>query len=862
MKKILSLSLVTLLVLTAFSTGFESFALKAYATEGYVCTANYYFMNEDMSTYSLDKTEAQTIAVNEVFSPVVYDYKGFISPKQKRVVADKARIVNYFYDRETYTIEYFADGSDVVPESQDAVFGTEAKITKIRPEKDGYTFLGWTDKENSNIVKYQSGDTINCESNVFLYAVWKINTYIISFDSNGGTLCESVAYEYGSTYDELPLSEKSGYKFDGWYYDIELTQAVNIEDSVDSTGDKTLYAKWNERKITSVDLTTLPQNTEYFVGDTLTTTGLELLVSYDNGETETVASGYTVECDEFKNAGAFEVTVNYKGMSCRYSVNVSEVELSALKVTTLPKNLTYYAEDSLDTTGMVVEVTYNNGKTKIINEGYTAEYDFSVSGESQVTVIYSEYGVTVYDTFKVNVLEMPEVYSADISAEKDDVIAVPIYIKNNLGLMGYHINLTFDSNAFTPEYTEASELYKSGYFNDNIGTENDGTLSVVWTGTEAVAEDGLLFTVYFRVEDTMSGEYTISVSYTEDDTINDSYSEVKLSCTDFIVTVKNDDYVAIPKLYADDINTVAGGNVQLPVYIKNGENTSNLNIVLSYDENLVKPVSVNVNSGSASLISDSSTALISLENMQIASNDEQIVIVEFEVSNEAFGSYEILISADCALADTIKMEISSADNTSKSNVYADEIVVGSHLVTIPICISENKGVMGYKINVAYDNTALVLSSVSCGNDFLSGMFTYSETNGVISVVWNNTQNVSANSVLFTLNFERLENTELNTFLDISYSQADTFDESWQSVTLDCTDATIISNQINGDVNSDTFINLKDIVLLKRYVAEGYDVSINLYSADINKDGAINIIDIMLSERYLDGNFEDANRWFE
>ena len=172
-KKILSLSLVTLLVLSMFSISFNSLA---YASEGYVCKANYYFMNKDMSTYSLDKTESKTVTANETYCPTVYEYKGFVSPKQKTVVADKARTVNYFYERETYTIEYIADESDVVPESQDTIFGVETKLTKIKPERDGYTFLGWADTENSDKVKFQSGDTISCESNLILYAVWKVNT--------------------------------------------------------------------------------------------------------------------------------------------------------------------------------------------------------------------------------------------------------------------------------------------------------------------------------------------------------------------------------------------------------------------------------------------------------------------------------------------------------------------------------------------------------------------------------------------------------------------------------------------------------------------------------------------------------------
>lgn len=55
----------------------------------------------------------------------------------------------------------------------------------------------------------------------------------------------------------------------------------------------------------------------------------------------------------------------------------------------------------------------------------------------------------------------------------------------------------------------------------------------------------------------------------------------------------------------------------------------------------------------------------------------------------------------------------------------------------------------------------------------------------------------------------------------------------------------------GDVNSDSLLNMKDIVLLQQSL-NGWDVSINEYASDVNNDGTINMKDIVLIQQALNG----------
>lgn len=54
----------------------------------------------------------------------------------------------------------------------------------------------------------------------------------------------------------------------------------------------------------------------------------------------------------------------------------------------------------------------------------------------------------------------------------------------------------------------------------------------------------------------------------------------------------------------------------------------------------------------------------------------------------------------------------------------------------------------------------------------------------------------------------------------------------------------------GDINDDGSVNLKDVVLLRRYIAGGWDAEIDTNVADVNGDGAINLKDVVLLRRYI------------
>ena len=60
----------------------------------------------------------------------------------------------------------------------------------------------------------------------------------------------------------------------------------------------------------------------------------------------------------------------------------------------------------------------------------------------------------------------------------------------------------------------------------------------------------------------------------------------------------------------------------------------------------------------------------------------------------------------------------------------------------------------------------------------------------------------------------------------------------------------VIERLPGDVNDDGEVNLKDTIMLERFLATGWDVQINESNADVNADGAVNLKDSVLLKRHF------------
>ena len=98
-----------------------------------------------------------------------------------------------------------------------------------------------------NVVRYQTGHKLPNRFNISgnLLPSWELQTYILSFNANGGNCSDSSRkVVYGANYGNLPTPTKSDYTFAGWYTTITGGTQVNNTTKMGNEN-ITVFAHWN-----------------------------------------------------------------------------------------------------------------------------------------------------------------------------------------------------------------------------------------------------------------------------------------------------------------------------------------------------------------------------------------------------------------------------------------------------------------------------------------------------------------------------------------------------------------------------------------------------------------------------------------
>lgn len=142
--------------------------------------------------------------------------------------------------KDSYTVSFESNGGTVVDNLtvEDGAVATAPSA----PTMSNHTFEGWyTDSELTGTSRF-SFSTTPITANLTLYAKWTINSYSVSFNSNGGSAVVNQPVEYNGKATAPATPMKNGYTFVGWYKDAVLNTPYDFETQV--TSNFTLYAKW------------------------------------------------------------------------------------------------------------------------------------------------------------------------------------------------------------------------------------------------------------------------------------------------------------------------------------------------------------------------------------------------------------------------------------------------------------------------------------------------------------------------------------------------------------------------------------------------------------------------------------------
>ncbi|MGE5670951.1 MAG: InlB B-repeat-containing protein, partial [Fibrobacterota bacterium] len=109
--------------------------------------------------------------------------------------------------------------------------------------KTGYGFSGWNTTANGTGTTFLQGAPYTANASCALFALWKIDSLLVTFNSNDGSTVPSKMVAYGGSVQEPAAPTKAGSAFAGWYANQSLTTPFDFSTTI--TAARTLYAKWN-----------------------------------------------------------------------------------------------------------------------------------------------------------------------------------------------------------------------------------------------------------------------------------------------------------------------------------------------------------------------------------------------------------------------------------------------------------------------------------------------------------------------------------------------------------------------------------------------------------------------------------------
>ncbi len=169
-----------------------------------------------------------------------YSNSGLTTPVGSTYTVGASNVTLYAkWNANTYTVNFNANGGSVGTTSKSVTYSSTYG-TLPTPTKTGYSFNGWY-TSSSGGSKITTSTTVAITSTQTLYAQWSINSYVVSFVSDGETL-GSISKVYGSTYT-LPIPTKLYFVFGGWYRDSGFNSAVGTDFIIEDSN-ITFYAKW------------------------------------------------------------------------------------------------------------------------------------------------------------------------------------------------------------------------------------------------------------------------------------------------------------------------------------------------------------------------------------------------------------------------------------------------------------------------------------------------------------------------------------------------------------------------------------------------------------------------------------------
>lgn len=352
-------------------------------------------------------------------------------------------------------LKYVYIGKNIKTINSGAFYGTTGITIKINKAKDSVPYSPWS-ATNATVE--------------WMTAITKIEIT---------ALPTKLTYKKDDFFQSSGLAVKAIYE-DGTEKEI-LDYVITYPD-MSSAGNKTVTVTYEEKTatfditvidISKIEITSLPDKTEYMVGDEFDDTGLIVSAVYTDGSKEQLPKEYIVSGFNSKESGEKILTVTYRTFTTTFSVNVV-AEIVGIRISHYPNKIYYKIGELFDSTGLTVVVMRLDGTENEVTDYDISGFDSSTAGSKTITVSYNTTtnGVTRFvgsDNFKIRVTNDGKNPfddgssggsgggSGEVEEEKTEPINVTVHWIN--GEFADLTNENIDQNTLTLQESICSESY-------------------------------------------------------------------------------------------------------------------------------------------------------------------------------------------------------------------------------------------------------------------------------------------------------------------------------------------------------------------------------------------------------------------
>ena len=428
----------------------------------------------------------------------IINENGYITDKITNTTYTTNATLYAYYTATTYTVIYNSNGGTGTMANDTATYDSNFITTKNTFAKTGYTFNGWNEKTDGTGTVwglttsgvYESGKSWKWTytKNITLYAQWKVNSYTLTVNPNGGTWNNStsastITQNYGTTYT-LANPTKPGYTFTGWTLSGKGSLSGSTYTFADGAG--TLTANYTESNyIVTYDATTNGGSTAKQTASTKYKSSVDLTKKAEKSGYEFV--GWNTNKDSTSVLSSYEMPANdvtlyaiyKKELSATFNYYNSKSETKSVtiynKATSgsitspaalgTPNGYTFRHYSTSNAANAAKTIDANSAVILTSNQTYYASYQKNVTAKiyystlTSTDYVYSGASQTSVDVTAVK-------YLGYTGVEVDSIYTVPTAVKSSTGgasaekYLGVS-NKASDATVITP--TTANTSYYAVY---------------------------------------------------------------------------------------------------------------------------------------------------------------------------------------------------------------------------------------------------------------------------------------------------------------------------------------------------------------------------------------------------------------